>query len=41
MVIWDQSKPISLTLKIEKSEICKLHVYLSIKTEIRQVYNPF
>ena len=29
MVILDQSKPISLILKIEKSEICKLHVYYS------------
>ena len=32
MVIWYQSKPISLYLKIkkyktQKSEICKLHVY--------------
>ena len=34
MVIWDQSKPISLDLKIkkskiQKSEIRKLHVYYS------------
>ena len=34
MVIWDQSKPISLNLKIkklkiQKSEIRKLHVYYS------------
>ena len=42
IVILDQSKPISLILKFKKSiilesEICKLF----IKTEIRQVYNPF
>ena len=34
MIILDQSKPISLylkikKLKIQKSEICKLHVYYS------------
>ena len=45
MVILDQSKPISLILKIkklkiEKSENYKLHVYF-IKMEVRQVYNPF
>ena len=35
MVIWDQSKPISLIfeikLKIQKYEICELHVYYSEK----------
>ena len=29
MVILDQSKPLSLYLKIQKSEICELHVYYS------------
>ena len=34
IVIWDQSKPISLILKnkkfkIQKSKICELHVYYS------------
>ena len=29
MVILDQSKPISLYLKMKKSKICKLHVYYS------------
>ena len=38
MVILDQSKPISLILKKIKLYIARL---LFIKTEIRQVYNPF
>ena len=46
IVILDQSKPISQMFKIEnskiqKSEICKLHVYYTKKHEISQVYNPF
>ena len=46
MVTLDQSKPISLYLKIKKSkiqkcEIRKLYVYYPEKTEITQVYNPF
>ena len=43
MVIWDQSKPISLYLKIKNSKIENLQIarLLFIKKEIRQVYNPF
>ena len=43
MVILDQSKPISLYLKIKNSKTEKLWIasLLFIKTEIRQVYNPF
>ena len=42
IVILDQSKPISLILKIEKSkiqkfEICKLHVYYIIKLEMTSI----
>ena len=46
MVILDQSKPISLILKnkkIKNSKMQNLEIehLLFIKTEIRQVYNPF
>ena len=46
MVILDQSKPISLILKIEKIQNSKIQNFeiahlLFLKTEIRPVYNPF
>ena len=45
MVIFDQSKPISLILKtiFENSKVRNLYIerLLFIKMEIRQVYNPF
>ena len=42
-VILDQSKPLSLYLKIKNSKIQKSSIarLLFIKTEIRQVYNQF
>ena len=42
MVILDQSKPIYLIFEEKKSKFQKpLFVHLFIKTEIRQVYNPY
>ena len=43
MVILDQSKPILLILKIGNSNFFNLYIarLLSIKIEMRQVYNPF
>ena len=43
MVIWDESKPISLILKDKNFKIQNLSItrLLLIKTEIRQVYDPF
>ena len=43
IAILDQSKPISLILKIKNSKIRNLYIarLLFIKTEIRRVYDPF
>ena len=45
IVILDQSKPISLIFEEKKIKIKKKKMYIArllfIKTEIRQVYNPF